>query len=151
MPTPSLHWYYWLVTLGLLAVGLAGWAPAFYLAMALCCAQTVHFARRMCARAFPVQVRLVYLGLLILGQWAPVIYWIQLVGTWATVFMDYCLTARLVALLPWNRGAPLSLGLVRGVLFSRPVGGSILQLVQGAPAYGCGCTPPATSAASSSL
>ncbi len=49
MPIPTLHWYYWLATLGLLAVGLAGWAPAFYLAMALCCVQTVHFARRTCS------------------------------------------------------------------------------------------------------
>ncbi|MGH7230523.1 MAG: hypothetical protein ACREJU_04095 [Nitrospiraceae bacterium] len=70
--------------------------------------------------AFPVQVRVAYLILLILGQWTPLhwVLWVQLVGTSARVLTGYCLLARTLSLLPWNRFEPLSTALLRRTYFS---------------------------------
>ena len=123
-------WWYWLGADILLLYGLAGGAWGFAPVIALCSVQAAHFlARERRLAAFPVQVRLSYLGLLCLGLWEPaqVVYWIQLAGTTAMVLADYCPLARFLALMPWNRSGPLSWRLVRRAFLSRPVKGSILQ------------------------
>ena len=86
--------------------------------------------------AFPVQVRVAYLGLLVAAQWQPLywIYWVQLVGTTAMVMFDYCFLARCLSLLPWNRTEPLSFHLVLRTFFSAPVPGNILQGLPAQPA-----------------
>jgi hypothetical protein len=123
-------WWYWLVAVGLLAAGLAGWRAGFQVAMVLCAVQIVHFAwRRKSLTAFPVQIRVAYLGLLVAAQWPPLycIYWVQLVGTTAMVTFDYCFLARMLSLSPWNRHEPFSWRLVARRIFSPPVSGSILN------------------------
>ena len=64
----EVTWWYWLITVALLAVGLAGWAWGLVLAIGLTVLHAAYVARRAGRpTAFAVQVRLAYLGLLLLG------------------------------------------------------------------------------------
>ncbi len=125
----GLDWWYWLATDLLLIAGVAGNRWGFTPVIALGAVQAVHFLlRERSLVAFPVQVRVVYLGLLVAGLWGPLafIHWIQLAGTTAVVTVGYCPLARMLSLLPWNRRAPLSWALVRHAVFSPPVEGSFV-------------------------
>jgi len=132
--TRDLAWWYWLLTVGLLAPGIGRWSWGILLAMFLCAVQIIHFRWRTGSiTAFPVQVRLAYLGLLAAGLWPPLqwIHLVQLIGTSARVLVGYCLLARTLSLAPWNRVEPLSASLVRRTFFSLQSAiapcGSILQ------------------------
>ncbi|HSI61443.1 MAG TPA: hypothetical protein VLA16_28045 [Ideonella sp.] len=119
---------YWQVTALLLAAHFAGWAGGLPLAVALTAGQVLHFAAsRRKLRALEVQVRIGYLGLLMLGSIGPLwpIHLVQFVGVNALLVADYCLLARLLVLMPWNRGVPLSAQLFRQALFSPPAPGAI--------------------------
>lgn len=121
---------YWACAALGIALGLAGQTMGLHFAIAICVLQTVHYLlRARSVKAFPVQVRVAYLGLLIAGSWAPltVIHWIQLVGTTAFLSVGYCFLARVLSLMPWNRSQALSLDLIRRTIFSAPVKGSILE------------------------
>jgi len=126
----SIGWWYWLVTAAVLVFYLAGVHGALEAAAVLVAVQIVHFRwREGSFAAFPVQVRIAYLAILIAGT-APhmvVLHWIQTIGVWAEVLAGYCLLARMLALLPWNRTAPLTLGIIRFVFFSPPGRGSIVR------------------------
>jgi len=99
--------------------------------------QVIHFIHReKSLTAFPVQVRMSYLGLLFLAQ-APYLFWIfwwQLLGTAAMVLYQYCFLARCLSLMPWNRREPCSMALVKRTFFSAPVTGNILQGLPAEPA-----------------
>ncbi|RRQ21561.1 hypothetical protein [Thiohalobacter thiocyanaticus] len=126
----DIGWWYWLATVILLSVGLAGWPQAFALAIALTVLQLLHYMlREKSIEAFPVQVRIGYLLLLLLAWPEPLqwIYWIPAIGTWAQVIFGYCTMARLVSLLPWNRRETFSWALVRRTFLSPPVRGNVLQ------------------------
>lgn len=126
----SISWWYWLVTVGFLSAGVAGWTPGFYVAIGITLFQLIHFLiREGRVAAFPVQVRACYLLLLLIALPAPLqlIYWIPTIGTWAQVIFGYCTMARLVSLLPWNRREPFSSALLRRTFLSPPVRGNILQ------------------------
>ena len=78
-----------------------------------------------------MQVRIGFLGLLILGQ-APFfgwVNWVQLVGNTALLTTGYCPLARILSLMPWNRTRALSWKLVTTAIFTPPVDGSIVQVV----------------------
>jgi hypothetical protein len=123
------------MTIPWLIVGLTGWRIGFVLAIMLTTIQVGHFALRDSERsarawggwvrsaitAFPVQVRIGYLGLLVLGLWEPLgwIHWVQAVGTSVRVALGYCLLARTVSLLPWNRCEAFSMNLLRRTYFTR--------------------------------
>ena len=124
------HWWYWAVTDVLLVGGLWGWPPGFWPVIGLTLVQVLHYlGRERSLSAFPVQVRMAYLGLLLLGQWDPFyfVYWVQLTGTTAMVLVDYCALARFLSLMPWNRREPLSRSMVLRTFLSPPVKGNILQ------------------------
>lgn len=126
----ELSWQYWLVTACLLTAGVAGYAPAFLLAIGLTVIQLVHFAlREGSVTAFPVQVRFWYLMLLLVALPGPmqILYWIPTIGTWAQLIFGYCTMARCVSLFPWNRKESFSASLLARTFLSRPVPGSILQ------------------------
>lgn len=117
----GLGWWYWLGMVVLLGAGVSGWDSGIPSAIALGAIQILHFAwLERTAMALSVQVRAVYLVLLLLGQWEPMswIHWVQLIGTSARMSTGYCLLARLTSLLPWNRTRPLSRELVCETLFS---------------------------------
>jgi hypothetical protein len=87
----------------------------------LCAVQIVHvvwLTRDL--TAFPVQIRVAYLAMLIAGLGEPLhwIHWMQLAGTTARVLAGYCLLARTLSLAPWNRRQPLSLELITHTFFS---------------------------------
>ena len=124
-------WIYWLITDVALAVGLTYWPAALYLSMLLVVIHSLHFMLRSPnITAFPMQVRLVFLGLLVLGQvpYFSWVNWVQLFGTTALLTVDYCPLARLLSMTPWNRSQPLSWKFVAEAIFSKPVKGSIIQL-----------------------
>lgn len=133
----SLSWWYWLGTAALLAAALAGLQGALLAVLILCAAQVMGFwVSEGSMIAFPVQVRLAFLALLLAGLWEPlrVVHWIQLAGTTAFLLSGYCLLARAVSLLPWNRQQPLSLALARQTFLAPPAPGNVRQ---GLPAAGC--------------
>ena len=119
--TNDLAWWYWMLTVGLLGVGVTGWPWGVPLAMGLCAIQILHFRTRTGSlTSFPVQVRMTYVLLLSLGLWPP-LHWIHLmlvIGTSARVLSGYCLLARVLSLTPWNRAEPLSAALVRRTFLS---------------------------------
>lgn len=123
-------WWYWLATVCLLTAGISGWATGFQLAIGLTVIQLVHFGiRERSLTAFPIQVRMGYLLLLLVALPQPLqlIFWIPTVGTWAQVLFGYCTMARMVSLLPWNRQEAFSLALLKRTFLSAPVRGNILQ------------------------
>jgi hypothetical protein len=127
-------WWYWLVTDGLLIGHLAGWRWGAWPVIALTLIQAVHYLHReRRVMAFPVQVRLGYLLLLVLGTIPPLgfIHWVQLAGTTAVVTVGYCPLARILALMPWNRRRPLTAALMWNTIVSPPVAGSILDINAG--------------------
>lgn len=126
----QLSWWYWFVTACLLTVGVAGYKIGFVLTIGLSLVQLIHFTiREKSMTAFTVQVRFWYLILVLVALPEPmqIIYWLPAVGTWARSIFGYCLLARILSLLPWNRQVPFSSGLLIRTFFSRPVRGSILQ------------------------
>ena len=117
----DLSWWYWLFTAGLLGAGLFGWPTGIYLAIFLCAVQIGHVIWLTGdLRAFPAQVRMAYLAMLIAGLWEPFqgIHWLQLAGTTARVLIGYCLLARTLSLAPWNRSQPMSFALIRRTFLS---------------------------------
>jgi hypothetical protein len=130
-------WWVWLVTATLLVFGLAGWPAGFVAAIALSATQSAWFGwKHRGPRPYPVQIRVAYTGLLVLGlvpglRW---LYWLPAVGTVALLLFGYCLMARLLSLLPWNRTEKLSFGAVRKVLFTPPMPGNARH---GLPSGGC--------------
>lgn len=123
------------MTVALLATGLAGVPAGFIAAIGLSLAQTVFFWRKAGdARAMSVQIRLNYTVLLAICflpqlRW---LYWLPTLGTGALLVFGYCLMARPLSLLPWNRTETFSFDLLRRTFFSPPV-----VLREGAPS-GCG-------------
>ncbi|MFZ5551451.1 MAG: hypothetical protein ACOZJX_22340 [Pseudomonadota bacterium] len=138
---PRIKRLYWQVTALLLAAHFAGWAGGLPLAVSLTVWQALHFgAYRRTLRALDVQVRIGYAGLLMLGSLGPLwlIHLVQFVGVNAMLVADYCLLARVMVLMPWNRGVPLSAGLVQQALFSPPAPGAIHHRLDLGPARGLG-------------
>lgn len=126
----EVSWWYWLVTACLLSAGVAGFRAGFLLAIGLTMIQLTYFAiRENSIRAFPVQVRFWYLLLLLVALPEPLqaVYWLPTVGTWIQVLFGYCMMARCVSLLPWNRTERLSGSLLMKTFISRPVRGNIMQ------------------------
>lgn len=133
----SIGWWYWFGVAALLAAEAAGWREAGGWAVALGTIQLIHFHWRDGAlQAFPVQVRLAFLGLLVAGLWPPLafVHWIQLAGTSALLVAGYCPLARTLALAPWNRPVPLTATLVARAFLSPPRPGTILQALYGGAA-----------------
>lgn len=130
---PKIKRLYWQLTALLLAAHFAGWAHAMPLAMALTAWQAAHVAWvRGTLWTLDVQVRIAYLALLVLGHAGPLwpIHVVQFVGVNALLVVDYCLLARLLVLMPWNRVEPLTARLVRQALFMPPAPEAIHRLLQ---------------------
>ena len=126
----SIGWWYWLATSILLTAYLAGMPGAFEGVFFLLIVQVAHLRLRDGSFiAFPVQVRIGYLAIFIVGM-APnmvFLHWMQMIGVWAELLAGYCLLARMLALLPVNCVVPITPGLVRFVFVLPPAGGCILH------------------------
>lgn len=124
----TVGWWYWLITACLLTIGVSGYFVGFILAIGLTVVQSLHYViRERNVAAFPVQVRVWYLALLLIAlpEVLNPIYWLPTAGTWALVLFGYCGMARFVSLLPWNREKAFSWGLLKRTFLSPPVRGSI--------------------------
>ena len=116
-------WWAWTGTVVLLVVGLSGISGAFIVAMVLTAGQGVVFlVRERSLLAFPVQLRLAYLALLLICYLPALrwLYWLPTLGTFALIIFGYCLLARLLSLLPWNSSESYSLDRLRRTFLSRP-------------------------------
>ena len=125
-----IAWWYWTASVALLAVGVAGYTPAFPAVVALTVVHAVHWiARARSLSAFAVQVRLGYFVLLAIGLWEPMrwIYVLPLIGSIALILFGWCPMARTLALMPWNRPVPFTLGLLRRAFLSPPFPGTVLE------------------------
>ena len=126
----QINWWYWFGTACLVTAGVAGHEIGFVLAIGLSVVQLIHFTlREQSMTAFPVQVRFWVLVYMLAAYPEPmqIAYWVPVIGTWARAIFGYCVMARTVSLLPWNRRAPFSIGLLRRTFLSRPVRGNIMQ------------------------
>ena len=151
----DISWWHWALTVPMLAAHLSGVPGALGAAMLLCAVVGGYFYTIIGKlRPYPVQIRLAYLGLLLMGtlpgmQWA---YWVQLVGTTAMVTVGYCPLARMLNLVPLNREEPLTRSFVWRVFFQDPCVGGIVQwsAESDAPAACC-ALPKQTSATACSI
>lgn len=120
-------WWIWLATALLLVVGLVWTEVAFVGAILLSAAQTGFYLRKYDSFApYPVQIRLAFTALLIIS-FVPFLrwfYWLLAGGAFARVLFGYCMMARMLSLMPWNRTGPITLGLLRRTFFTPPVIGN---------------------------
>jgi hypothetical protein len=116
-------WWAWTATAALLVLGLWGVSGSFEAAILLSAGQTaVILMRDRKVSSFPVQLRVAYTLLLLVcyPPWMRWLYWLPTVGTFALVIFGYCLMARFLSLLPWNRHEPISRDLIRRTFLSVP-------------------------------
>jgi len=126
----QINWWYWFGTACLVTAGVAGYKIGFVLAIGLSLVQLIHFTiREQSMTAFTVQVRFWVLVYVLAAYPEPmqVAYWLPVVGTWARTIFGYCVMARTLSLMPWNRRLPFSVGLLTKTYLSRPVRGNIMQ------------------------
>lgn len=130
-------WWVWLATATFLALGLGGYPSGYLAANTLSVAQVVWFIRKhRSLKPYPVQIRVAYSACLLVCL-TPVLnwmFWIPMLGTFALVLFGYCLMARLLSLLPWNRTEALSSGLLRYTFLTPPMPGNARH---GLPSSGC--------------
>jgi hypothetical protein len=130
-------WWAWTVTAILLTIGLCGYPNAFVAAMVVtACQGIVMMIREKSLSAFPVQIRVAYLVLLGISfvprmRW---LFWVPVVGTFALVIFGYCLMARVLSLLPWNRQGVVSADLLWRTFVSRP---DLSRLAENRSTVGC--------------
>jgi hypothetical protein len=130
-------WWVWTATAILITVGLAGRPEGYLAAMALTIGQLVFMlVKEKSLVAFPVQLRLAYLALLIVCYQPALnwLYWWPMLGTFALVIFGYCLLARVLSLLPWNSTESYSLERLKRTFFSVP---DPIRAKMSSPAKGC--------------
>ena len=122
-------WWQWAATVALLALHLSGQDYCLIFAMALNLVMAIYYVARIGSiKPYPVQIRLAYAVLLLLGM-VPEMTWIhvvQLIGTAAMVAVGYCPLARMLNLLPWNRHESLSWRLVEHSFMRDPCRGGLV-------------------------
>lgn len=126
----KISWWLWLATVIFLTAGVFGWTPGFYIAILLAVFQLIYFSiTEERFSAFPVQIRIAFLLVVLIPLWEPLrfLYWIPVAGIWVLVLTGYCLMARILSLVPWNRKEPLSASLIKRTFLAPPVKGNILQ------------------------
>ncbi len=125
----TIAWWYMAATYAAIWAGVLVDPVWFYVAIASCFVQALHFGLEdKNFFSFSCQVRYVFAAILAAGFWEPLhwIYWIPLAGLTVRLTLNYCLLARLVSLLPWNRKQPFSAALFKRTIFSKPTNGCIL-------------------------
>lgn len=121
---------YWAATAALVTAGVAGWPIGVPAAIGLTAVQLGHFAWRDHAPgSLTMQVRWLYLAVLLAGIWRPLaaLHALAVAGVWANVLFGYCLAARTLVLMPWNRSTPVSIGLIVRTLLAPPGNGGIAE------------------------
>jgi hypothetical protein len=126
----DIGWWYWLVLSCLLNLSAHGLIDGYPLVILIAAVHLLHYAQREGSlQAFSVQVRWAFLAYVLIAyqpgmQW---MFWLPAIGTIARVTIGYCLLARLLMLMPFNRTVPLTWSFVRRALLGAPVRGSVLH------------------------
>jgi hypothetical protein len=109
----DLRWWFWAATLVFIITAVAGWTPGYYVVISISAIQLLYFlAAEKSLSAFPVQIRIVYFGVTLLGFWSQgriVVYIILLLGTLMVTFFDRCSIALVLKHMPWNKGREVRL------------------------------------------
>ena len=130
-------WWMWLSLACSLLAGLLVDPIYFFLAILISTIQAVWFlARERSVSSFPAQLRLAYWLLLLVLYVPPLrfLYWVPAIGTLLLCFSGYCLLARSLSLLPWNRNSPLTF---QEVVRTFSVPPNLDVTLHGKPASGC--------------
>ncbi len=117
----SREWWYWALTLVCMLVGLSAnymsgdempqiSAYGFYGVIMISVVQTIEYILLKGVFAFPSQVREVYTLFVIIALFDPtrIFYWMLLVGTIMVTFVGRCIIARVLVMMPWNKGVQLT-------------------------------------------
>lgn len=100
-------WWFWTITLGFIISAIAGWDQGYLAVMIISAIQVLIFLiREKSLMAFPVQIRIVYFLLTLLGLWKPIrlpFYGLLLLGTLMVVLFGRCSISLLLKRMPWNR------------------------------------------------
>ena len=126
----QILWWYWPPLACALTAGISGYHTGFELAILISAVLLIHFViREQSLTSFPIQVRFWFLVYVVASYPEPmqILYWLPVVGTWLRAIFGYCILARTLSLMPWNRHVPFSTELLIRTFLSRPVRGSILQ------------------------
>lgn len=103
----QVDWWFWSVTLVLIAAAILGFTPGYGAVIAVSAAQVAWFAwRERSLAAFPTQVRIAYLAVALLGLWPAVRIWVYallFIGTLMVTLFDRCAIALVLKRMPWNR------------------------------------------------
>jgi hypothetical protein len=85
-------------------------AYGFYGVIVISIIQTIEYILLKGVFAFPSQVREVYAVFVLVALFDPtrIIYWMLLVGTFMVTFFGRCIIARVLAVMPWNKGVQLT-------------------------------------------
>ena len=106
-----MDWWYWLVIGLAIGAGLAGWREAYYACAVVSGVNLAHFMiRERSLISFPVQVRGVWLAMVLAALWPPV-GWLFIplfIGMVLVVLFDRCGIARVLIKMPWNSDAKLN-------------------------------------------
>jgi hypothetical protein len=106
--------------------GFLGFPAAFVAAILLSVFQSmVILGLRRSFKPYPVQIRLAYTLFMIVSlvpglRW---FYWALGLGAMALVIFGYCIMARFLSLMPWNRTRPFTMRLLVRTFLSAPVMG----------------------------
>ncbi|MDH5182526.1 MAG: hypothetical protein OEX12_01430 [Gammaproteobacteria bacterium] len=106
-----LDWWFWSLSLMAIISGLTGWyQDGFTLLIGISVLQSLYFAIRTGTLSFPSQVRVVYTAFTVLALYDPsqILYYALLVGTIMVTLFNRCIIARVLILMPWNKGVSLS-------------------------------------------
>ena len=100
-----MDWWFWAVSLALLAMGLLGLRPGLLLFVLFSAIHTVVFILRDGVSSVSAQVRLIYFVIAAVGLADPtrILLLLLLIGTFMAVAFDRCFIAVMVRKLPWNR------------------------------------------------
>jgi hypothetical protein len=116
-------WWYWLASTTCLWLTVLGIYPAFEPAMAIAVTQLIHFSIRDRVKpTLTVQIRAGYLVALLCTLLPGMTWflWVPAIGTLARVLFSYCIMARTLVLLPFNRRVKLTMEYVMKAFFTPP-------------------------------
>ena len=98
------------MTFGLIIAVLSGWEPGYLAVMALSGWQVIHFSFWKGFGAFPTHVRWFYFLITLTGLVPEIrlyMYIALLLGITMVTFFNRCILARILIMMPWNKGGVL--------------------------------------------
>lgn len=99
-------WWFWFIIACCLLTGLLVWPLGLWIALVVSAIQTLVFiVRERSLSSFTAQLRIAYTLILTLGSIPTlnIFFWFPTIGTFALCIFGYCLLARGLSLMPWNR------------------------------------------------